>query len=545
MTDDLLLFRVLKLKTGLFLFALLNGLNFCYIPLYSQQPQHIEYDADDIMYDKNIASGAYRLINHVVFRHKNTIMYCDSAYFYAAGNSLEAYENVHINQGDSVQIYGDYLYYDGNTRLARIRNNVRLSSSTTRLTSQAVDYDLHNNVGYYTSHADILNGNNKLRSRLGYYYSRQNIYLFRDSVVVENPEYTIYSDTLKYHTVTNTAHFFGPTRIISDSNVIYCERGWYNTETDVSMLKKNASIENPARKITGDSLYYERETGHGEAYSNIQLVDKEQNVVLRGNYARVNEKTENALLTDSALFIYITENDSLFIHADTLRSEPDSIGKKEFRLYYRVKLFKSDLQGKCDSMFYSTADSILRLYYEPILWSGEYQLSAEYIEIRIKNRQVSQLHMLRTAFIINQEDSIRFNQVKGKTMVGHFLDNNLYMINVYGNGQTIYYAKDKEDIIGVNKAESTDLTIFLQDKKIEEIRFLKKPAAVLYPPEQAPKEELVLKDFKWQKEIRPLTMEDIFRWEAGQKNPEPETERQKRRDEGQETSLPAEEAGDK
>ena len=233
MPDNPAIFRVLQRKIGLFLFASLVGLNLCRTNLFSQQPQHIEYDADDIMYDKNIASGAYRLINHVVFRNKNTTMYCDSAYFYAAGNSLEAYENVHINQGDSVQIYGDYLYYDGNTRLAKIRKNVRLASSTTRLTSQSVDYDLHNNIGYYTSHADILNGDNKLRSRLGYYYSRQNMYLFRDSVVVENPEYIIYSDTLKYNTVTNTAHFIGPTRIISDRNVIYCERGWYNTETDV------------------------------------------------------------------------------------------------------------------------------------------------------------------------------------------------------------------------------------------------------------------------------------------------------------------------
>ena len=205
MQDDRFIFRMQQQITGLFLFMLLSLLNAGQNSAIAQEPQQIEYDADDIMYDKNIASGAYRLINHVVFRHRNTIMYCDSAYFYASANSLEAFENVHINQGDSVQIYGDYLYYDGNTRLSRIRKNVRLSSSNTSLTSQAVDYDLHNNYGYYTSHADIISGENKLRSRVGYYYSRQNMYQFRDSVVVENPGYTIYSDTLKYNTVSNTA----------------------------------------------------------------------------------------------------------------------------------------------------------------------------------------------------------------------------------------------------------------------------------------------------------------------------------------------------
>ena len=512
MPDDPPIFRMMKRKIRVFLLLLLIWLNPRHDSLFAQAPQQIEYDADDILYDKDIASGAYRLINHVVFRHKNTTMYCDSAYFYAAGNFLEAFENVHINQGDSVQIYGDYLYYDGNLRLAKIRKNVRLSSSTTRLTSQSVDYDLHNNIGYYTNHADILNGENKLKSRLGFYYSRQNLYLFQDSVVVKNPDYTIFSDTLKYNTFSNVAYFIGPTRIISDSNDIYCESGWYNTETNISFLKKNASIENRTQTLSGDSLYYERETGYGEAYSNIQLVDKEQDIILRGNYARINEKNETALLTDSALFIYITEDDSVFVHADTLRSEPDSVGKKEFRLYYKVKLFKTNLQGKCDSMFYSASDSMLRMFYEPVLWSDENQLSAEYIEIHIKNRQVHQLHMQRTAFIINQEDSTRFNQVKGKTMIGHFRDNELNRINVYGNGQMIYYAKDDEDLIGVNKAESSDMVIFLINKKVEEIRFLNKPSAVLYPLEMIPQEELELKDFKWQIQIRPMKKEDIFTW---------------------------------
>jgi lipopolysaccharide export system protein LptA len=525
MQDDRFIIGMQQPKYNLFLILLLVLLSPGQNDAIAQEPQQIEYDADDILYDKGIASGAYRLINHVVFRHKNTIMYCDSAYFYAQENSLEAFENVHINQGDSVQIYGDYLYYDGNTRMARIRKNVKLSSSSTKLTSQAVDYDLHNNYGYYDSHADIVSGENKLQSRVGYYYSRQNMYQFRDSVVVENPEYTIYSDTLKYNTVLNTAYFIGPTRIISDSNTIYCERGWYNTEKNISLLKNNASIENRTQTLTGDSLYYERETGHGEAYSHIQLVDKEQNIILRGNYARMNEIAETALLTDSALLIYMTEDDSIFVHADTLRSEPDSLGKKQLRLYYRVKMFKADLQGKCDSLYYSSSDSILRFFHSPVLWSEDFQLSAEYIELHIKNRKVHQLLLQRTAFIIQQEDTSRFNQVKGKNMICHFRDNELYKINVYGNGQTIYYAKDKEDYLGVNMAESSDLIIFLVNKKLEEIRFIKQPSAVLYPLEKAPREELLLKDFKWQIDARPIEKEDIFIWNEEPENKEESTEK--------------------
>jgi hypothetical protein len=230
----------------------------------------------------------------------------------------------------------------------------------------------------------------------------------------------------------------------------------------------------------------------------------------------MNEINETALLTDSALLIYCTADDSIYVHADTLRSKPDSIGKKELLLYYHVKMFKNDLQGKCDSLFYSSSDSVLHFFHEPVLWSGDYQLSAEYIEMHLKNRKIHQLHLQRTAFIINQEDTEHFNQVKGKTMICHFRDNELYKINVYGNSQTIYYAKDKEDYIGLNKAESSDLIIFMTNKKLEEIRYLKQPSAILYPLEKAPKEVLRLKDFKWQVDLRPLEKEDEN--QEGEKN---------------------------
>jgi lipopolysaccharide export system protein LptA len=497
-------------KTIMIAFVAVTGL----LPgkLLSQTPQQIQYDAEDIEFDKRIANGAYRLLRHVVFKHKNTTMYCDSAYFYASENSLEAFSNVYINHADSAHIYGDYLFYDGNIRNAKIKKNVRLNTASTSLKSQSLEYDLQNNIGYYTNHADIVTGENKLKSRIGIYYSRTSDYLFRDSVVVINPKYTIYSDTLRYNTVTHVAYFIGPTHIVSDTSTIYCESGWYNTKTNISFLKKNTRIENPMRVLTSDSIYYERETGFGEAFSNITLVDNEQNIILKGNYARINEKQETAILTDSALLIYITRDDSVYIHADTLRSDPDSTGKKEFRLYYKVKLFKSNMQGKCDSLFYSSADSIIRLFYSPVLWSGENQLSSEYIEIHIKNKQVHELHMRQLAFIVNQEDSIRFNQVKGKSMICHFENNELSRIDVFGNGQTVYYAKDKEDIIGVNKAESSNLIIFMKDNNVEEIRFINKPQATLYPLELAPPEEVILKDFKWCLKARPVSKEDIFNW---------------------------------
>jgi lipopolysaccharide export system protein LptA len=479
--------------------------------LHSQVPKKVEHHESFMEFDKGIAGGAYRLIGNVSFKHEGALMYCDSAYFYASSNSLDAFSKVHIVQGDTVDLYGDFLHYEGNTRIAQIRKNVRLIGKNTKLVTQALDFDLGRNVGYYENHADIESGENKLTSHLGYYYSREQMYYFRDSVILKNPDYTIYSDTLQYRTTTKVAYFFGPTRIIGDSSYIYCEKGWYNTETNKSMLKQKAWVRNKKQTIRGDSLYYERESTYGEGFSNIELLDEEQNIILRGNHAFVNQLENRALLTDSAMFIYIMDDDSAFVHADTLRTMMDSAGHRLMKGYHDVRLFKSNLQGVCDSLFYTTQDSILKLYHKPVLWSGGNQLSAEYIEIWTKNREIHELHMQQLAFLINQEDSTKFNQIKGKTMICHFTNNQLYRINVNGNGQTVYYARDKEDLIGVNVAQSSDLVITIKNNKPDIIRFITKPSATLYPVGLAPKEELILKDFKWNESLRPLNRFDIFR----------------------------------
>jgi len=474
-------------------------------------PKKVEHHEDFMEFDKNIAGGAYRLIGNVLFKHEGALMYCDSAYFYAANNSLDAFSNVHLVQGDTVDLYGEFLHYEGNTRIAEIRDQVRLIGKNTKLVTRALDFDLGRNVGYYQNHADIESGENKLSSRKGYYYSREQMYYFRDSVILQNPDYTIYSDTLQYKTTSKVAFFFGPTRIIGDSSYIYCEKGWYNTETNKSMLKQKAWVRNKKQTIRGDSLYYERETTYGEGFSNIEVLDEEQNIILRGNHAFINQLENRALLTDSAMFIYIMEDDSAFVHADTLRTMTDSAGNRLLKGYHNVRLFKSNLQGICDSLYYTTQDSILRLYDKPVLWSGGNQLSSDYIEIWTKNREIDQLHMQQLAFLINQEDSVKFNQIKGKSMICYFRNNQLFRINVNGNGQTVYYAKDKDQLIGVNVAQSSDLVITIKENKPDVIRFITKPSATLYPLELAPKEELILKDFKWNESLRPVNRNDIFR----------------------------------
>ncbi len=178
----------------------------------AQEPTQVEQKADYMEFDQDIAGGAYRLIKNVEFKHEGALMYCDSAYFYTQSNSLDAFSRVHINQADTMHLYGQFLHYDGNTRIAKVRRNVKLVGRNTELTTTALDFDLGKNVGYYTNHADIISGDNNLSSQTGYYYSNQQMYFFRDSVILRNPEYTMYSDTLNYNTNYKSCLFFWPNR---------------------------------------------------------------------------------------------------------------------------------------------------------------------------------------------------------------------------------------------------------------------------------------------------------------------------------------------
>jgi lipopolysaccharide export system protein LptA len=490
------------------LFLLWDGI------LFAQETQTITIDWADITeFDNSGGIQRSRLLGNVKFRHEDAYMSCDSAHFFPEQNTLDAFSRVHIWRGDTLDLYGDFLKYKGNVRVAEIRKNVTLDDKETHLTTENIDYDLNNDLGYYFKGGRIVNGENTLVSDLGYYYTREKLFFFKDSVIITNPDYTMYSDTLKYNTVSKVAYFLGPTDIISDENFIYCENGWYDTDKNISQFNKNAFLQNKEKILKGDSIYYERETGLGKAFINVELIDTAQKIVLMGNYAIYEELSDYAMLTDSALMIQIDQTDSLFIHADTLKTISDTIPEKKLiQAYYHVKIYRRDLQGKCDSLIYAEADSIFRFYGEPVLWSEENQLTADFIAIETRSSALYKIVMKSAAFIISMEDTSRFNQIKGRDMQGWFKDNQLYLIDVNGNGQTVYYAKDKGELQGVNKAESATLKIYLKDKRIDKINFITKPDATYYPLEKFPPAASKLENFRWFGEFRPTSRYDVFRW---------------------------------
>lgn len=480
----------------------------------SQGEKQIEIlSTETLSFDKRSGSEARKLIGNVAFKHGNAVMYCDSAYFFSERNIIDAYGNVNLHQGDTLHLYGDYLNYDGNAKLAKIRKKVRLLNKETTLTTEYLDYDIAKSVGYYTNNGNIINGENKLSSESGFYYAQEKVFYFRNKVVIINPKYTINSDTLKYNTVSRVAYFFGPTGITSDNNYIYCENGWYNTKTNISQFNKNAYLKSEKRLLKGDSLYYERDNGIGKAFNNIKLIDSTRNIHLLGNKAFYRENPEYAMITDSTVLLQFNEKDTLFLHADTILSKADSSNTQKFiKAFYHVKFFRPDLQGKCDSLTYTTFDSTMRMFSKPILWHGVSQISADHIEMHLANQNINNVVFTGNAFIASKEDNSKFNQVKGKKMTAYFADGKFNKMHVSGNGQSVYYAKDKDVVIGANKAICSNINLYMKEGKINRIVFLEQPDATFYPLHKIKQEDVSLKGFSWQDHLRPMEMKDIFLW---------------------------------
>jgi len=436
------------MKRNFFIPALVIVLLYGEDHLFAQSVKQIDINADYMEFNSAEEVDAKQLIGNVKFKHEDVFMTCDSAYYYSEQNMVDAFSNVHLWQGDTLNLYGDYLNYDGTNKMAKVRNNVTLIDNENTLTTDYIDHDFSIDMAYYLGGGKIENGDNTLISKQGYYYTKQKLFFFKDSVIVVNPDYTMYSDTLKYNTFTEVSYFLGPTDIIAEDNFIYCEDGYYDTKNNISEFNQNAYLISEGRTLKGDSIYYERNTGLGKAFYKVELLDSSQNLILKGEEAIYNEKTKYAQITDKALMIQVDEGDSLFIHADTLRSVSDTLpDSRLLKAYYHVKIFREDLQGKCDSLVYSDIDSVFRFFGEPVLWSDENQITGEFIEIYTKNQDVDRIEIINTSFIISQEDSSRYNQIKGRSMTAYVKNNEIQKIDVNGNAQSVYYGKEEQDII--------------------------------------------------------------------------------------------------
>lgn len=443
-----------------------------------------------------------KLLGNVILRQNDTFLYCDSAYQYADRNVLEAFSNVRITQGDTLTITGNTASYDGNKRMAQIRGNVFMQDPNMTLTTPSLDYDLDKKQAFYTEGGNIVEGVNHLESKKGTYDSNGRLFTFQQQVKLTTPDNVINSTNLRYNTETKIAYFEGPTTIKGPQGDLYAESGEHNTITKVSTFRKNAAVETPSYRLTGDLIHYDENKQYGLARHNVRMVSKKDDVVITGETAQYWRDKSLAKVYGSPVMRNILSGDTLYMAADTLISQEANAQQAKGMIfaYYGVKIYKSDLQGKCDSLTYNLTDSVIFLNNAPALWSNDSQLVAERIEMHLRNNKLNRMYMYSNAFMISEDSLLNFNQIKGRDMVAQFTDNKLRRLTVNGNGESLYYALTEGDstLMGMNKTLCSDMVMkFNEDNKLETIAFLTNVDANFIPPHELKEEEKRLKGFTW------------------------------------------------
>ncbi len=527
----------------------------------------------EIINAENMYPVSGRLIDNVILKHKEVLMYCDSAHVNNKTNSFKAYGNVHMNQGDTLHLYGDSLRYNGNTSIGNVRGKVKLVDKETVLTTEFLDFNTETSVAEYFNKGVIVNNENVLKSVIGYYYANQKEFFYKDSVILYNDDYTMYTDSLKYNTKTATSYFNGPTHIYSKEEYSYCENGWYNTNFDTSELIKNALVKNKDNTLKADTIYFDKQKMKGYARNNITIIDSVNQSVIRGHSAKYQSNPDKYLVTKRAMFIKETgKNDSLFLHADTLyahtlpkeiikdtipepfannataidtlssdeqlqqidtldlygnadtttlkvnvydsntmaKQEQDTV-YREVKLYHGVRFWKKDLQGVCDSLFYSTLDSIIEMHDKPVMWSDKNQMSADYVEIFTENNAVSKIVFVNSAIMVNHDSLQYYNQIGGKNITAFVKNNEVDKVIVDANSQTLFFNKDDGEFVSVNNTFSDKIWITFKDGDVYRIKYDTKPKGQETPIQDATLEQTQQRNFVWYLFARPLSKFDLFR----------------------------------
>ena len=478
--------------------------------------------ADCLYFDERLHRTAQILVGHVQFSHDGVLLFCDSALYYESTNSFDAFGHVRMNQGDTLMLNSEVLYYNGLDQLARARYDVELEHGTMTIYTDSLDFDRLYNLGYYFEGGRVLDHDNELTSDWGEYNPTTHEAVFNYNVRLVNPappakpETVLISDTLHYNTETAIAHIVGPSNIENGDNHIYSECGYYDTQKKHSHLLERSILTNNGKRLVGDSVVWNDDVAIAEAYGDIIYTDEVNKNMFTGEYCYYEDITGYVMATDSAVAIDYSQQDTMYAHADTFKVFTYNIDTDStYRIvhaYYHMRAFRKDVQAVCDSMVYDTRDSILIMYRDPILWQAGQQQLGEEIRIFFNGEYIDSVQVLRQALSVEKIDSIHYNQVAGREMHTYFKDGEIYLSTSEGNVFVNYFPFDDDSImVELNHTETSLLKMYVKERKVDRI-WMPAATGVMYPIPLIPSNMYYLENFAWFDYIRPIDRYDIFEW---------------------------------
>ncbi len=498
--------------------------------------------SERLNYEKRNDSAEYQsAVGHVIIKQDSTLFYCDSVVLNKTKNMLEAFGHVHINDNDSVHTYADYLRYLGNEKKAYLKKNVRLTDGKGTLTTPELEYDVNTKVGTYYKAGKVVNGKTVLTSEEGYYYGDTRDVYFKKKVELVSPDYNIVTDTLLYNTNTEVATFIVPTVITSGKNrKINTTDGYYDLKNKRAYFGKRPQIQDSTTFLEADRVATDEVTGFGEASGSVIYKDTAQGITLLANNLKSNKKSNSFLATEKPVMILKQEKDSIYIAADTFYSAKlselkktrvvpvildsvtvplidtvynakDSSRDRFIEAYAHVKIFSDSLQAIGDSLFYAADDSVFRLFKSPVVWAQESQVSGDTIYLYTAEKKPKRLYVFENALSIQKVDSGYYNQVKGRTINGDFVNGDIEHLRAKGNAESVYYGQDEDNkFIGVNRASSDIIDMYFANKEAQRVVFRSNLQGISYPMGQVDHGELRLRGFVWRDDLRPKTKYDLF-----------------------------------
>lgn len=479
------------------------------------------------------------LVRDVEFTKGPMFMYCDSCHYYPDSESMEAFGNVRMEQGDTLFIYADELVYDGDAEIATLYadpgKKVKLINKDVMLETDVFVYDLKLDLGYYNVGGVLTDASNRLSSLEGEYLPSTKEANFYTDVHLnsrsDNDTLDIFTDTLYYNTDLHVAELNAASTIVNARGTIYTRRGVYLTDSDICMLSERPTVlTNQNQKLVADSIYYNHGLGYGEAFGNMELTDIDNSAMVCGEYGFYDERRDSSYVTGRALIKEYSQGDTLFLHgryietfieldstiyaADTVAGIPERVTVDTCHIaviYPRVRFFRSDLQGVCDSMRFTERDSMLRMYVNPVIWNEGQQIFGNIIELHLNDSTIDRARLPEFGFAAQQIEGVHFNQISGKEMIAYFVDSEIRHLDINGNVEIIMYPEESDSTVNkIVNAESSFLSADFKGRTTEKIKMWPETTGTATPLFMAKRSLYYLSKFQWLEDMRPMSADDVF-----------------------------------
>lgn len=495
----------------LFVLFLIFQVNFS----YGQGKKVRLIHADKTVYNKKIIQ-AQRLIGHVQLTFDGTFFNCDSAYFFENEN-FQAFGSIRVNKPGEYTITGKRLFFNKSNQIATLNENGVFTDGDMTLTAPTMNYNFNAEVATFSGGGKIISSknNNVLTAQTGRYHAPTNQFTFRRKVTVKNDEYTVVSDTMLYNNAKEESFFFGPTTITSSNLKIKCVWGSFNSKSENCSFTKRATVEEKNFVLIGDSIFFNGKTNNGEAFGNVLIKDLDDGTIAYGDYGNHNEENSSTFITKKAYIKKpLQSNDSLFLTADSLFILGNNESKKSILAFRNVLFYSNDFQGKSDSLSYSEHDSILNLFFNPVVWNENNQLNGQRIEIKLSENELSELYIPKDAFLISLSKREYYNQIRGTTLTSKFLNKEIQNALFTGNSELLYYPleekKGNSKLTGRNAATCSEIELRFKNNKISEMNLVNEANSSFSPVSKMNSLPKSIEGFVPRFDERPLSKEDIL-----------------------------------